>query len=313
MIQEEKETEKGRKGAAVKVLSFGSLNLDFRYEVEHILRPGETLASKSLELHFGGKGFNQSVALSRGGAKVWHVGKVGKDGKDMASFLEENGVCTDMIEVDEEAMTGQALIQVDASSGENCILLTAGTNGMIDKNFIHQAAARFEKGDCAVFQNEISNVEYAMEYCKKQGLQIAFNPSPMSEELAKSDVFQYVDYLFVNETEGTQLSGKKEPEDICRTLAKRWPGCCIILTLGTRGAMVLKEGRLITQKSYPCKAVDTTGAGDTFSGYFLASVLRGESCERALELASKASSLAVRKAGAAEAVPMLQEVLDFQE
>ena len=89
MIQEEKGTEKGRKGAAVKVLSFGSLNLDFRYEVEHILRPGETLASKSLELHFGGKGFNQSVALSRGGAKVWHVGKVGKDGKDMVSFLEE--------------------------------------------------------------------------------------------------------------------------------------------------------------------------------------------------------------------------------
>ena len=141
MIQEEKETEKGRKGAAVKVLSFGSLNLDFRYEVEHILRPGETLASKSLELHFGGKGFNQSVALSRGGAKVWHVGKVGKDGKDMVSFLEENGVCTDMIEVDEEAMTGQALIQVDASSGENCILLTAGTKGMIYKKIIHQAAA----------------------------------------------------------------------------------------------------------------------------------------------------------------------------
>lgn len=297
----------------MKVLSFGSLNLDFRYEVDHILRPGETLASNSLEIHYGGKGLNQSVALSRGGAQVWHVGKVGQDGKKLVSFLAENGVHTEMIEVDEEAMTGQALIQVDASSGENCILLTAGTNGMIDKNFIHHAAEQFEKGDCAVFQNEISNGEYAMEYCKKQGMQIAFNPSPMSDKLAASSVFQYVDYLFVNETEGTQLSGQEDPEAICRTLQERWPGCCVILTLGTRGAMVLENGRLIKQKSYPCQAVDTTGAGDTFSGYFLASVLRGEGCERALELASKASSLAVRKTGAAEAVPMLQEVLDFRE
>lgn len=297
----------------MKVLSFGALNLDFRYEVDHILRPGETLSSKSLEVHYGGKSLNQSVALSRAGADVWHAGRVGHDGKCLIAFLKENGVHTDQIEVVEEAMSGQALIQVVEESGENCILLTPGTNGMIDKDFIQQVAAHFEKGDCAVFQNEISNVDYAMECCKKRGMTIAFNPSPMSKELAESDVFQYVDYLFLNETEGAQLSGVQEPEQICRTLQERFPGCRVVLTLGKDGAMIVEEGQVIFQKAYPCKAVDTTGAGDTFSGYFLATALQGEGCEKALELASKASSLAVRKAGAAEAIPMLKEVLDFQE
>lgn len=295
----------------MKVLSLGSLNLDYKYQVEHILRPGETLAARHLEIHFGGKGLNQSVALHRGGAEVWMAGRIGSDGTCLRDYLQEQGIRTDYLGVDPEEKTGHAIIQVEDGSAQNCILIHAGTNGRITESFISQVADRFDAGDFAVFQNEISNVAYAIQVCKEHGMHVAFNPSPISEDLIHSDVYQFVDELFINETEGAQLSGEQEPEKICRALQEKWPQCRIILTLGAEGAMVLDRGEVIRQNAYPCQAVDTTGAGDTFTGFFLAALMRGESCQRALELASKASSLAVRKSGAAESIPTLQDVLDF--
>lgn len=295
----------------MKVLSLGSLNLDYKYQVPHILRPGETLSARNLEVHFGGKGLNQSVALQRGGAAVWMAGRIGNDGICLKEYLQAQGIHTDYLAVDPEEKTGHAIIQVEDGSAQNCILIHGGTNGRIAESFISQVAEQFEAGDFAVFQNEISNVAYAIQTCKKHGMHIAFNPSPISEDLIHSDVYRFVDELFINETEGSQLSGEQEPEKICRTLQKKWPQCRIILTLGAEGAMVLDRGEVIRQDAYPCQAVDTTGAGDTFTGFFLAALMRGESCRRALELASKASSLAVRKSGAAESIPTLQDVLDF--
>lgn len=296
----------------MKVLSFGSLNLDYMYQVDAIVRPGETIASSALDIHCGGKGLNQSVALCKAGAEVWHAGKVGEDGGMLLSCLEDAGVHTELVKTDKNVRTGHAIIQIAKGSGQNSIIICAGANRKIDEAFIRDVVSHFDAGDYAVFQNEISNVEYAMQCCREKGMHVVFNPSPLTKELIQSDVYRYVDELFVNETEGQMLAGTDDPEEICRILKERWPNCRTILTLGSDGAMILEEGKFIRQKAFLCKAVDTTGAGDTFSGFFVAMCAAGKNSREALELASKASSLAVRKPGAAEAVPTLREVLEAE-
>ena len=135
----------------------------------------------------------------------------------------------------------------------------------------------------------------------------------MTKELAASDIYQYVDELFINEIEGHQMTGKEDPEEILKTMKSMWPNCRTILTLGSEGSIIMKaDGSFHRQPAFPCEAVDTTGAGDTFSGYVIALSAAGKPIEEALETASKASSLAVRKMGAAASIPLLQEVQEAE-
>lgn len=293
----------------MKILSFGSLNIDYSYKLDHIVAPGETISSQDLSVACGGKGLNQSVALKKAGAEVWHAGIIGTDGLMLKECLEEAGVCTQLLKIDDSHKSGHTIIQIEAGTGQNCIIVCAGTNGLVGKDYVDEVMEHFEAGDYAVFQNEITNVDYAMKRCKEKGMKVVFNPSPMTRELAASDIYQYVDDLFINEIEGNQMTGKEDPEEICLALKEMWPDCRTILTLGEEGAVILQDGKFIRQKAFPCEAVDTTGAGDTFSGFFTALTTAGKSCEEALELSCKASSLAVRKKGAAGAIPLLAEVL----
>ncbi len=152
-----------------------------------------------------------------------------------------------------------------------------------------------------------------MKKCKTNGMKVVFNPSPMTRELARSDIYQYVDWLFINEIEGSQMTGKTGPEEICLEMKRLWPKCRTILTLGSDGSIVLNDdGTFTRQQAYLCKAVDTTGAGDTFSGYVTAMSAAGKDIKEALDTASKASSLAVRKMGAAGAIPTMAEVMAAQ-
>ncbi|MCF0127150.1 MAG: ribokinase, partial [Pseudobutyrivibrio sp.] len=183
-------------------------------------------------------------------------------------------------------------------------------NGLVDKDYIHDVVEHFEPGDFAVFQNEISNVDYAMQCCHAKGLRVVFNPSPMTDKLLSSGVWEFVDDLFINETEGFQITGKNDPEEILMEMKARYPHCRTILTLGSDGSIMLVDGEFVRQAAYKCEAVDTTGAGDTFSGFFTALSAAGRTYKEALDLASRASSLAVRKKGASAAIPTLQEVLD---
>lgn len=294
----------------MKILSLGSLNLDHVYSVDHFVRGGETIASKGMQVFCGGKGLNQSVALAKAGARVCHAGKIGEDGDALRRRLEENGVDTANTLVEPGVPTGHAVIQVDPS-GQNCIIIHGGANQAITPAFIDEVVAKFEPGDIALFQNEISNLDYALEACAKKGLRVALNPSPIDAQLKSSPALQYVTWFILNEIEGGEITGESDPDAICDALLARYPGCAVVLTLGEKGA-VYRDGNLRASFGiYKVPVVDTTAAGDTFTGYFLASVARGCDVKTALALASKASAIAVSRAGASDSIPTLAQVEAF--
>lgn len=294
----------------MKLLNFGSLNIDTVYEVDHLVLPGETISSTGRQVNCGGKGLNQSVALARAGAAVCHAGMIGEDGGILLSLLKEAGVDTSFIEV-VPGGSGQAIIQVDRR-GENSIVLYGGANRRIDRPFIDRVLAGFEQGDCIFLQNEISNLRYLMNRAHEKGLRIIFNPSPFEEKLL-SYPLGHIDYFVVNEVEGQQFSGKSEPGEILNTLMERH-GTAVLLTLGRDGAVYGDQNGVVTQAIFESPVVDTTGAGDTFTGYFFSSLLSGGTPAQALRLAAQASSVTVSRAGAAPSIPTLAEVrANFKE
>lgn len=165
----------------MKILNFGSCNVDYVYSMERIVAPGETLSASKMELFPGGKGLNQSVAVAKAGAKVYHAGIIGNDGDMLFDILHKNGVDTTYINrVD--AKNGHAIIQVD-ESGENSIFVHKGTNGMITERFVDCVIENFEKGDIILLQNEINNLEYIIDKAYQKGMRIFFNPSPFNQKL----------------------------------------------------------------------------------------------------------------------------------
>ena len=291
----------------MKILNLGSLNLDRTYRVEHFVQAGETIPAIGYGTSPGGKGLNQSVALARAGAEVCHLGAVGSDGGELLRILEEAGADTQFVQT-LSGPSGHAIIQV-TPEGDNCIIIFGGTNRQITQEMVDAALRSFGPGDLLLLQNETSQGEYAIREAKRRGLRIAFNPSPISQELFRYP-FELVDYLLVNEIEGGALSDRPggDPEEILRELCRRYPGTAIVLTIGADGVLCGTNGQLCRHGAYKVPVVDTTAAGDTFCGYFLSGLARGLSLEESLELASKASALAVSRAGAASSIPALSEV-----
>lgn len=286
-------------------LSFGSLNIDMVYDVDHFVQPGETLSGRKLERFCGGKGLNQSLALARAGARVFHAGMIGSDGGMLAERLRANGVELKHLAT-ADCPTGHAIIQVDPS-GQNCILLFGGANQAIDRNMVDRTIADFAPGDLVLLQNEISCLPYIIEKAHEHGLSVALNPSPYNDNIENCRL-ELVDYFLLNEVEGEQLTGRSDPDGILAAMRERFPKAAIVLTLGKAGA-VYDDGKLrCSHGIYSVPVVDTTAAGDTFTGFFLASVGRGLSPADALELASKASSLAVSVKGASNSIPTLEQV-----
>ena len=288
-----------------KVLNFGSLNLDYVYNVPHFVSAGETLASYNMEVICGGKGLNQSVALSRAGAKVFHAGKIGCNGTVLKEMLEENNIDTTYLLTDDKE-NGHAIIQVD-KSGQNCILLFSGSNGKVEKSEIDSCLENFEKGDVIVLQNEISNVPYIIEKAFEKELFIVLNPSPITDDILSYPIDK-VALLILNEVEGETLTGEKDPENIIYALMHKFANIKILLSLGTRGSIYADEDNKIRKGIFKAKAVDTTAAGDTMLGFFVALSVNGVNPEEALVSATKASALAVSKKGAAPSIPTLEEV-----
>lgn len=291
----------------MKILSLGSLNIDLVYSVSHINLEGETLSARELEQKQGGKGLNQSVALARAGAEVFMAGCVGADGADLVETLRHSGADTTFIrKVDEPS--GHAIIQL-ADSGANSIIIYGGANLKITPEMIDETLSRFAPGDYILLQNEISNVDYAIRSAKERGLKVAFNPSPISEELL-SYPLELVDVFILNELEGQTLSGieSEKGSEVMASLIQKFPQAVIVLTLGDKGAMYHGNGQDLTCCAHKVSVVDTTGAGDTFCGYFLACTMRGMDPKTALETASRASALAIGKKGAAVSIPTLAQV-----
>lgn len=290
----------------MKIYSIGSLNIDYVYSVDHFVAPGETMSSLDLQLFPGGKGLNQSVALAKAGANVIHGAVVGKEGEFLVDTMKGAGVDVSRLKY-VDAPSGHAIIQVN-TSGQNCILLYGGTNQALDKEYIEMVLSDAEEGDIVLLQNETNCLDVIFETAKKKGLQIAFNPSPFNDKI-KALPLEYVDWWFCNEIEGEELFGSSEPKTISENFIKKYPCSNLILTLGKNGCMFKNTDLELYQPIYPAKAVDTTAAGDTFTGYFLTAVAQKKDIATALKLASKASSIAVSRNGASVSIPTADEVI----
>jgi len=291
-----------------RILNMGSINIDYVYAVPHFVQAGETLSASSRQIFPGGKGMNQSTALARAGAKVAHAGMIGSDGTALLDVFREAGVDISLIS-QVEVPSGHTVIQVNAE-GENCILLFPGANQELGQAFVDRALKSFDRGDILMLQNEVSCINYAMKAAKEKGMTIAFNPSPFEPKIA-SYPLELVDLWLLNEIEGQALTGKTVPHEMLDEMAVLYPNSLIVLTLGEEGVLCYSKGVVLSHDSYKVKVVDTTAAGDTFTGYFVSSIARGIDVRQALRIASAAASISVSRQGAAVSIPLWEEVAEL--
>ena len=290
------------------IINFGSMNVDHVYSMQHFVQPGETLQSGAYNIYCGGKGLNQSVAAARAGAKTIHAGMCGKGGEMLLDFLGSNGVDLSFIGKP-DVPQGHAIIQV-SESGENSIILFPGSNDAVTKEYVDSVLDQQQGAPYVILQNEISEVPYIIEAAYKKGFPVVFNASPFDASLLKID-FSKITWLLVNEIEGGCVTGETEPEAILKKMREKYPETGVVLTLGKEGSICAKGDTVIHQGIFPVNTVDTTAAGDTFTGYFIAGLDAGLTLEEALCRASAASAVAVTRPGAAPSIPLAEEVTAF--
>lgn len=291
----------------MKVINIGSLNLDYVYQVDHIIGPGETESTGDRNVFLGGKGINQSMALAKAGADVYHGGLIGEDGQPFLDACTEYGVKADYIRKI-SVPTGHTIIQVDKNA-QNSILLYGGANQMLTEEFVDEILADFEKGDILLLQNEVNLLPYIVDQAYEKGLQIALNPSPFNEKLEAVDM-KKISIFLLNEVEGGQITGLTDPDEVLEKMREMFPHAKIVLTLGKDGAKYAEGDQVYEQPIFPVKAVDTTAAGDTFTGYFLAGLMEGLPVPEILKMSAKASSIAVTRNGAVPSIPYRAEVME---
>lgn len=290
----------------MRIINFGSLNIDKTYSVPHIVKEGETISSLAYQEFVGGKGLNQSIAIARAGGQVWHAGLVGhEDGEILLQALEESGVHTEFVEKRTIA-SGHTIIQVD-NEGKNSIIVSGGANRAIDELYIDKVLSYFSAGDLLLLQNEVSCFSTIIDKAHEKGLEIYLNPSPMDGEVLSADL-EKIDCFLINEIEGQILTGEKESAKIMEVMRTMYPKASLVLTLGAEGAYYQKESQQIFAPSFKVQVIDTTGAGDTFCGYFIASLTKGECIQESLRKASRAASLACTVKGASNSIPMREDV-----
>lgn len=290
----------------MKILNFGSANIDYVYSLDHIVMAGETISSKELNIFPGGKGLNQSVALARAGASVYHAGCVGKDGQLLIDTLSGNGVDMTYLNVVDEK-SGHAIIQVSAD-GENSIVLYSGANHKISREQIDKVLSDFSAEDIIVLQNEINNLEYVMDKAHEIGMQIVFNCAPINDNVLTID-FSKISCVILNEVEMGAISGCDDFDGGIEALLKKNPDIKIMLTLGKNGCMYADKNVRIAHPIFETSVVDTTAAGDTFTGYFVSEMSKGREIADILKVASCASAIAVSRHGASVSIPTYDEVM----
>ena len=185
----------------MKVLNYGSLNIDYVYEVDHFVIKGETISSNNMYKNAGGKGLNQSIALRRAGIDVYHAGMIGEDGIFLENILKSEKINTSFLQKSKTVPTGNAIIQNELS-GDNCIILYGGANCSILKEDIDRTFEMFEEGDYIILQNEINEMPYIVEKASQKKMKIAFNPTPINENIMKIEL-KNIDFLILNEIEAT--------------------------------------------------------------------------------------------------------------
>lgn len=291
----------------MKVLCFGSANLDHVYKVDHFTVPGETQGCLEYNIKCGGKGVNQAIAMALAGNDTYFAGIIGSDGGLLKDALVDKGVHIDYMKISNKP-TGHAIIEVD-QSGQNHILLYGGTNKEIDFEYIDEVLSHFSKGDIVVLQNEINNVPYIIERCYEKEMKIFFNAAPY-DIAVKNYPIEKVTWLVVNETEGATLSNEEDYEKIIQTLKQKYPHTHILFTMGKEGSRVLTDKEDIKVEALKVNAVDTTGAGDTYIGYFVRGIVEEMPLLETAQMATKASAIVVTRFGAVDSIPNYEEVFE---
>ena len=284
------------------IYNLGSINADLSYDVAVLPAPGETISAQSMSRGLGGKGANMSVAAARAAAHVIHIGAVGKDGTWAIERLTEYGVDTRFIT--HGSTTGHAIIMVD-QNGENAIVIHSGANIELTEDAIGAALSQASTSDYFMAQNETNMQVEAAITAKNLGLKVVYAAAPFVIDAVKQ-ILPTVDILILNQIEAEQLqkaTGKK-PQDFGVSQ--------VIITLGSRGCQWFNSetGASKLFDAEPVEAVDTTGAGDTFTGYLIAGLDRGMPMEQAILNANRAAAIMVTRRGTADVIPDLKDIQD---
>lgn len=284
------------------IWNLGGINADFVYAVPHIASPGETLNASDRQVFLGGKGANMSVAAARAGAHVRHIGAVGPDGRWAVDRMLEYGVDVRTIS-QVETQTAHAMIFV-APDGENSIAVYQGASINIPETALNEALTQAETGDWFITQNETNLHVEGVKLAKKMGLLVGYAAAPFDLKATEA-VMPFLDFLILNEVEAEQLARATgtAPSDL--------PVQDIVVTRGSKGAVWFGATGEVQIDPVPVTPVDTTGAGDTFTGYVIAGLDRGHPMEQALKTATKAAALMVTRRGTADVIPDLSEVQKF--
>lgn len=281
------------------IYNFGSINADYIYQVPHLPVPGETLAATALTRELGGKGANQSVAASRAGAQVIHVGAVGPDGAWAISELEGHGVdCTHVTMLD--STTGHAIINVD-TSGENAIVIFPGANQEQSLTDVESAFVVAGQGDFLLLQNETNLQADVAKLARSKDMTVVYSAAPFSPDSVRA-VLPYVDILVMNSVEFSQLT------EVLGDTISDLPAMVQIVTKGSAGVDWIENETTRHVPAPQVKPVDTTGAGDCFAGYVVAGLAEGISPEEALRLGTSAAALQIQRRGTAGAIPIRSDV-----
>ncbi|KAA2315437.1 ribokinase [Pseudooceanicola sediminis] len=283
------------------IWNLGSVNADLVYRVRHMPTPGETLSAYDHQKGLGGKGANMSVACHRAGSHVEHIGAVGEDGTWMKDRLATYGVKVGHL-ANLPGPSGQAVILLD-DAGENEIIILDGANRDITEAMVDAALSRAKPGDTAIFQNETSVQDHFARAARAAGLRLAYAAAPF-EAAAVAAVMEHLDILVMNAVEAEQLEAAlgQPPEAL--------PIADVVITLGGEGCRWINTatGTVRTFAAPKVTPVDTTGAGDTFTGYLIAGLDQGLAMEAALEMAQKAGALMVTRLGTADVIPTRDEL-----
>jgi ribokinase len=291
---------------------FGSINMDLIATTERLPKPGETVAGNGFSTAAGGKGANQALAARRAGCGVRMAGAVGKDSFAVPALalLKDAGTELETVKTVDEP-TGTALILV-GGDGENMIAVVPGANGTVTADDAERAVGAMSDGDILMLQLEVpvAAVERALAAARAKGVRSVLNLAPLIDDAAR--LGRLADIVIANETEFERLAGQENMSADEREAAlKRLngeTGQTLIVTLGADGVIAIRDGHLLRAKGLKIEPVDTVGAGDTFCGYFAASLDEGLEFEAALRRAAVAGSLACLKQGAQPSIPLTADV-----
>lgn len=294
--------------AARDVFVIGSANTDFIVEVQRRPKPGETVLGSDLVTAPGGKGGNQAVAIARLGGHVALLSRVGADwrGEALRASLRAAGVDSRYVLGTPDVATGSAIVTVTAD-GENTVVVSPGANAHVERGDVDAAADELRSARCVLVQLELALavVVHALESAERAGVRAVLNAAP-ARALVR-DVLALVDPLVVNEHEAAVLLeagvDAERPELAARALLERGARS-VVITLGAAGAVAADRSDGYCNVAAPAvRAVDTTGAGDAFTGALALALARGATLAAAVHAGVRAGSFAVQRLGAQSSLP----------